>query len=230
MSSAWRRRPKAFALALLLACVAAEAATAQFYFQPFFHTWRYDLPPDAEDAPRYASRRAVARILARAGHELVGPLGRRGDQIVATGVNARGSETRFFIDPFEGEIIHALRLGPSTAAERTWREDGSPVGEGALRETPLRERSRATAAPIEPRRPVPETTSPHAPQTGAAAELDAKQEEKPVTAPKAARSTGSSHRAIVPPKPAEGTTAATPSQSTGDAKTPPSVAMPKVAQ
>ncbi|WP_442753574.1 hypothetical protein ACNHKD_11230 [Methylocystis sp. JAN1] len=115
MSSAWRKWGAPLALGLALACAARDAATAQFYFRPFVQPFRYDLPPpdveDDFDAPRFASRRAVARILAREGFQLVGPLGRRGDQIVATGVSRREGETRFFIDPFEGVILHAVSTG-----------------------------------------------------------------------------------------------------------------------
>ncbi len=99
MSSAWPKWPKPLALGFLLACGAANAATGQFFFQPFFHTWRYELPPNDDDVPRYASRRAVAQILANAGYELVGPLGRRGEQIVATGLSRRDGGMRFYIDP-----------------------------------------------------------------------------------------------------------------------------------
>jgi hypothetical protein len=116
------------ALGLALACAAgAEAAMAQVFFQPFVHTFRYDLPPDDDDfddRPRFASRRAVARILAREGFQLVGPLGRRGEQIVATGVSRREGETRFFIDPFDGVILHAVSLGPPPPEpDRPRRED-----------------------------------------------------------------------------------------------------------
>jgi hypothetical protein len=131
MSSAWRKWRTPLALSLALACSTGNAAMAQFYFRPFVQTFRYDLPPpdvydDDYDAPRFASRRAIARILAREGFQLVGPLGRRGDQIVATGVNPREGETRFFIDPFEGVILHAVTLG----APPPRRGDGfvPPVG------------------------------------------------------------------------------------------------------
>lgn len=125
ISSRWRRRGPPFALGLALAIGGiGDAAKAQFYFRPFFHTYRYDLPPeDVEEAPRYASRRAVARILAREGFRLVGPLGRRGEQVVATGVDRDDGETRFFIDPYEGEIIRALPLDPPTRAEGPPGED-----------------------------------------------------------------------------------------------------------
>lgn len=121
MSSAWRKWGTPLALGLALAYGGgADAAMAQFFFRPFAYSWQYQLPPEDEDfeAPRFASRRSVARILAREGFQLVGPLGRRGDQIVATGVSRREGETRFFIDPFEGVILHAVRVGPPAAAER----------------------------------------------------------------------------------------------------------------
>ncbi|WP_330084763.1 hypothetical protein [Methylocystis iwaonis] len=126
-------RPKwgtPLALGLALACgFGADAATAQFFFRPFAYSWQYQPPLDDEDfgEPRFASRGAVARILAREGFQLVGPLGRRGDQIVATGVSRREGETRFFIDPFEGAILHAVRLGPPPAAERPRPDDNGFV-------------------------------------------------------------------------------------------------------
>lgn len=134
MSSAWRKWRAPLALGFALVCgLSADAAMAQFYFRPFAYSFRYDLPPDDDDfeGPRFASRRAVARILAREGFELVGPLGRRGDQIVATGVSRRQGETRFFIDPFEGVIIRAISLGsPLPAGWPQPRDDGfiPPLG------------------------------------------------------------------------------------------------------
>jgi hypothetical protein len=79
MTSLWRARRLWLALGLALACGAAGPASAQF-LQPYFHGYRYELPPDDEELPRYGSRRAVARILGRAGFELVsaGPPRRRG--------------------------------------------------------------------------------------------------------------------------------------------------------
>ncbi|WP_363348137.1 hypothetical protein [Methylocystis echinoides] len=304
MSSAWPKWRKPLALGLLLAVGVADAATAQFFFRPYFHSWRYDFPPDEDDLPRYGSRRAVARILAGAGYELVGPLGRRGDQIVATGVSRRAGEARFIIDPYEGEIVRATRLGPAAEGRRSDEErlgpaDGSrppPAREGRAVETPRRAaraapqplvekappgRSEAVAPspnrampgpakPLEAEKPLeaanpPEPSKPadvakpveiqppppgqttksqdEAPQKPAEA---AKAEARPAapattqkaapTRPVAARSTGSSHRAIVPPKQAEGTTAVTPSAPStstapaASAQTPASVAMPKSAQ
>ncbi|MBL1256167.1 hypothetical protein [Methylocystis sp. Sn-Cys] len=130
MSSTWPKWGTPLALGLALACgIGADAATAQFFFRPFAYSWSYQPPPDDEDfgEPRFASRGAVARILAREGFQLVGPLGRRGDQIVATGVSRREGETRFFIDPFEGAILHAVRLGPPPAAERPRPDDNGFV-------------------------------------------------------------------------------------------------------
>lgn len=309
MSSDWRKWGAPLALGLALACGAAETATAQFFFQPFARSWRYDLPPDEDEVPRYASRGAVARILAREGYELVGPLGRRGDQIVATGVSRRGSQTRFFIDPFEGAVINATRLGPppladdrpdagdrappqprqrDTARQRAPRESARPA-EPARRVAPVQTVSPRpdaapasapaappVAAPAEAAKPLEwakpkeyskpaDTPAPKAeasppasvapvetkaeapkvvakPETAPPPKGEAKPASKPAAAlpnvalpaqkalssrPVAARSTGVSHRAIVPPKAAEGATAVTPSapaaataSSASGAKTP----------
>jgi hypothetical protein len=89
------------------AFVTAPAAQAQFYFRPFAYTFHR---PMEEPAP-YASRRGVARILSREGYRLVGPLGSRGDQIVAMGVDARGRRVRFIVDPYEGQVLHSRPIG-----------------------------------------------------------------------------------------------------------------------
>jgi len=116
------------ALGLALACGAApEAAVAQLFFRPFAYTYRYEIPPDDfDEAPRFASRRAVGRILAREGYQLVGPLGQRGEQVIATGVSRREGEMRFFIDPYEGQIIRAIRTAPPPSRDR------SPINEGRV--------------------------------------------------------------------------------------------------
>lgn len=263
MSSAWRRWRKPIALGLLLACGAADAAWAQFFFRPFFHSWRYGLPPDEAEIPRYASRRAVARILARVGFELVGPLARRGDQIVATGVNRRGGEARFFIDPFEGQILHATRLGAPPANGRAWAEDQAIPPEGARPPAqdmqdfapdagaPRRASRIAPAIPEKATPPRGETVAPSAARPREAAppkpgdaqmqqepsgsgrteeKLDPLAAQKAPERPLPARSTDSSHRAIVPPKAAEGGTAAPPSAPSStmtNERTPLSAAPPK---
>lgn len=129
------RRAKRLALGLTLAQAlilsANETAQAQF-FQPFGYSYRSDLLPDDpydEERPRFATPRAVSRILARRGFELVSGLGRRGDQVVVTGVSRRDGTFRFFIDPYEGEVIHAVRLSPPVA-------DAPPPFEGPGAEAP----------------------------------------------------------------------------------------------
>lgn len=258
MSSAWRKWRKALAVGLALACGAAETATAQFFFRPFAYSYRYDLPPDDDNAPRYASRRAVARILAQQGYELAGPLGRRGDQIVAVGVSRRGGEVRFFIDPFEGEIIHALRLEAPPAEERKRLPDDDrsasptsgplPASKGAEGSRRIARQTPEIAPRPNPRSRPGETASSKATPTARSAQSPApvsapattQKEPTPSFAapsPTVARSTGSSHRAIVPPKPAEGAVAVTPAAaatatapSPSGAKTPASIATPKAAQ
>ncbi len=99
-----------FALALAATVAIPQDAFAQFFFRPFANIFRAPIP--SEGPPAYASRPAVASILGRTGFQLVGPLGRRGDQIVATGVSRREGEMRFIIDPYAGRILRAVRLGP----------------------------------------------------------------------------------------------------------------------
>lgn len=118
--TAWRAP---LTLAFALAC-GAPAAQAQFFFRPFAHGFHYTIPEEEYEPAPYASRRAVARILAREGYRLVGGLGHRGEQVVATGVNRREGEMRFYIDPYEGYIIRGVRVGPPPELDR------APPGQG----------------------------------------------------------------------------------------------------
>lgn len=113
---------KALLAALLGAIFSAAPASAQLYFRPFFQPFAYtysdDYPEEDEAPARHGSRRAVASILAREGFRLVGALGRRGEQIVATGRSRREGDMRFIIDPYEGRIIRGERLGPPPQYDR----------------------------------------------------------------------------------------------------------------
>ncbi len=111
-----------FVLALAASAAVPQHAFAQFFFRPFANIFRARIP-DA-GPPAFASRPAVASILGRTGFQLVGPLGRRGDQIVATGVSRREGEMRFIIDPYEGRILRAVRLGPRPMYDRGPRYGG----------------------------------------------------------------------------------------------------------
>jgi hypothetical protein len=126
-----RRLALGLTLAQALTLCASDMAQAQFFFQPFGYSYRNDFPPDDpydEERPRFATPRAVSRILARRGFELVSGLGRRGDQVVVTGVSRREGTFRFFIDPYEGEVIHAVRLSPPSADTPPLFEE-PPTGE-----------------------------------------------------------------------------------------------------
>lgn len=98
-------------LATLWAISASSAATAQVFFQPFGYAFHR---PIAEPEPDVSPRR-MAFILARHGFRLIGPLGYRGQQIVAAGVDARGLRQRFLIDPYEGRILTSWPIGPRVA-------------------------------------------------------------------------------------------------------------------
>jgi len=102
------RAPLAAAAAIALFGALAGAAQAQVFFRPFGHVF-YE--KTVEEAPPYGSRGAVARILSREGFRLIGPLSESDDDIVATGVDARGRRTRFVIDPYVGDIVRSWRLG-----------------------------------------------------------------------------------------------------------------------
>lgn len=182
MASVWRKGRLPLAVGLALATAAVAPATAQFFFRPYYQTWRYELPPDEEDMPRYASRRAVARIMAREGYELVGPLGRRGDQIVATGVSRRAGQARFFIDPYEGEVLHVSRLGPPPAAideRRAPEERRFPEERASPRATMPKEPRMAPPAPQAQEKPQRGPTSAKAPPP---ADIDKAEAPKPAQA------------------------------------------------
>lgn len=111
-----RLRPKyLMALASLAPCLTlwTPPATAEIFFRPFGYAFHR---PIVEPEPDVSPQR-IAAILARRGFRLVGPLGYRGDQIVATGVDARGARERFLVDPYEGEVLSSWRVGPNFARE-----------------------------------------------------------------------------------------------------------------
>ncbi len=158
-----RLRPKLLlALASLAPFAAATPAAADFFFRPFGYAFHQPIP---EPAPN-ASPRAIAGILEEEGFHLVGALGRRGDQVVATGVDRRGRYRRFLIDPYEGEILRSWRVGPEIVHEAPGYVDAPP---GAYRGAPPIEpydgqRTGAVEDPLvvpglgaEPRRPAPQS-------------------------------------------------------------------------
>lgn len=154
-------RSKSFLLWASLAPVCALApgqATAQVFFYPFAYTFQR---PIVEPEPDVSPRR-IAAILAREGFRLVGPLAHRGDQIVATGVDAKGRRSRFIIDPYEGEVLSAWRLGSAFAHEgQPFESDEDAIepeprgpmvipgigGEGSDAEIPPPSRPRPAARP-----------------------------------------------------------------------------------
>jgi hypothetical protein len=86
----------------------------------------YGPPPGRRAGAPFASRRAVAGLLAERGLRLEGPLDFEGPNIVAIGVDPAGRARRFVIDPYEGDVISARPL-PHMAA----RPDG--FGDESLR-------------------------------------------------------------------------------------------------
>lgn len=204
IASACRRARAAVALSMLLLAPAAPTpALAQLY--PFFGS-----PPpiiNEEPPPRFTSRRAVAAILAREGFRLVGPLGRRGEQIVATGVSRVEGEARFFIDPYEGRIIRLFPIDPGPEADGG-PYDGGMIGEAPPPPAPSRAASATRRPPAPARAPARNTAQqakqaqPVAPPPGNPPAATSAPTQAPVTAAKPATTktpAGSTHRAIVPP-------------------------------
>ena len=107
-------------------------------------------PEDRRSSPPVAPS---PRFSGAPGYQLVGPLGRRGEQIVATGVSRREGDMRFIIDPYEGRILRAVRLGPPPMYDRGPRYGGDygPSGGDAYGRPPrpaaLHTRRRAPAVP-----------------------------------------------------------------------------------
>ncbi len=109
----WRSRAPFFwtklASVIALGTLAWPVGTqAQVFFPPYGYAFRR---PIVVPEP-YVSPRRIVAILAREGYRLAGPLGRRGDQIVAVGVNAQGWRMQFIVDPYEEEVLSSRPLGP----------------------------------------------------------------------------------------------------------------------
>lgn len=228
-------RSKSFLLWASLAPVCALApgqATAQVFFYPFAYTFQR---PIIEPEPDVSPRR-IAAILAREGFRLLGPLAHRGDQIVATGVDAKGRRSRFLIDPYEGEVLSAWRLRPGFAPE------GPP--DGMARAEPSGPDG-ADAIEPEPRGP---TVIPGIGGEGSDADIPPPSRPRPAARPRAkaaARSGADPHRATghvapapetkiapapaastIPPAPKTGAQPSVPAQAT---TTPPPAAAPEAA-
>jgi hypothetical protein len=189
------------------AVAAAGSAQAQVYFRPFAYAFPQ---PMVEDVAPYGSYRGIARILAREGFRLVGPLGSRGDQVVATGVDSYGRRMRFIIDPYEGQVLHSRPLGsarvydaPNGFAEPPSRGFGpaDPGSEptvipGVSQESrsaePNRAKRRQNSAPHA------NLTSPPAPPIQSAARPQGSESPNRVARPESG-----SRRAIAPPRPAK---------------------------
>jgi hypothetical protein len=114
-----RRRSKALArwarVGLVVAFTAVGGpgqAVAQVIFSPYPG---YAFPQPNAESELGLSPRRVAAILARNGYRLAGPLGRRGDEIIAYGVDERGWRMRIIVDPYEGEILNSKPIGPAFA-------------------------------------------------------------------------------------------------------------------
>ena len=173
-------------IGVLTLCAAPQAALAQYYFRPYGQLIHQPI----EEAPRFAARRSIAAIMASEGFRLVGPLGERGDNIVATGVDARGRWMRFVIDPYEGEVLGAKFIvapapaegaDPDASAGRKPAVIGAPTGKPAPAPargfshraiTPPPSTTTTTAAPVAPDAKTT-TAAPAAPTSPAAPDATA---------------------------------------------------------
>ena len=90
----------------------------------------------------YASRRAIAGLLAERGLRLDGPLDFEGPNIVAIGVDPMGHARRFVIDPYQGEVLSARPLPHLATRPEGYGAEGAP---GDLPPPPAAPRARAPA-------------------------------------------------------------------------------------
>jgi hypothetical protein len=74
----------------------------------------------------FASRRAIAGLLAERGLRLDGPLDFEGPNIVAIGVDPVGHARRFVIDPYQGEVIAARPLPHLAARPEGYGPESAP--------------------------------------------------------------------------------------------------------
>jgi hypothetical protein len=71
------------------------------------------------ESARDISPRRIVPILARHGHRLAGPIRSRGEQVIVTGVDARGEMMRFIIDPDEGEVLSSWPVASAFAHDES---------------------------------------------------------------------------------------------------------------
>lgn len=156
-----RRRSKALALGARLGLAVASSAiggpglaTAQVFFSPYPG---YAFPQPTVESEVGFSPRRIAAILARNGYRLAGPLARRGDQIIAYGVDERGWRTRIILDPYEGEVLSSKPVGPAFAPGDPF-EGSAAAGpyESAGRIYPDERGMRGRFAPSSPYEPADE--------------------------------------------------------------------------
>jgi hypothetical protein len=209
---------RAMLLAVLCASAAPGAAFAQaYYYSPYGDYYQSERdwggPPEPRAAAPYATRRAIAALLAEQGYRLVGRVDFRDADIVAFGADAYGRVSRFVIDPDENEVISARRLGGPEGRPYVDAEENSA------------ERSRAEPSDIPPR---PRGAAQHAGARSAALQAHDKShaektgergrhegaksggaQDKPRAAP---ASQGSAHRAIAPSQGAPAPATAAPAQ------------------
>ncbi|WP_400767858.1 hypothetical protein [Methylosinus sporium] len=185
-----RLRPKLLlAMASLAPMAAPTPAAADFFFRPFGYAFHQPIP---EPAPN-ATPRAIAGILGEEGFRLVGGLGRRGDQVVATGVDRRGHYRRFLIDPYEGEILRSWRIGPEEvgpgfveAPPAAYRGPPGPEPYDAPRAGAAEDPLVVPGLGAEPRRPARRAEAPsraHAPNGVAAVRPENAETQRPPHSP-----------------------------------------------
>jgi hypothetical protein len=133
-------------------------AVAQGFVSPYGDPFHEPADMPGPDGPRAR----IARILARHGYNLAGSLRRRGDEIVAFGIDEDGLRMRFIIDPDEGEILSSKPLAPAFSyddpEESFVPEDPYGSADSPERDSP---RLRENLAPLGPPAPNLGRYNPH---------------------------------------------------------------------
>ncbi|HTO79093.1 MAG TPA: hypothetical protein VMJ31_04880 [Methylocystis sp.] len=161
----------------------------------------------------FASRRAIAGLLAGRGLRLEGPLDFEGPNIVAIGVDPAGRARRFVIDPYEGAVLGARPLPrmaarPDGSGDAGLREDAPPPPAAALSSRPKSPAEPKDEPPVWRGEPGLASTPPHGAKAAPAVAEPAPDKKNPPPLPAQEASAAPAHAAIAPAPQGEAVTAA----------------------
>ena len=174
---------------------------------------RFGGPPGRRAGAPFASRRAIAGLLAERGLRLEGPLDFEGPNIVAIGVDPAGRARRFVIDPYEGAVLGARPLPrmaarPDGSGDAGLREDAPPPPAAALSSRPKSPAEPKDEPPVWRGEPGLASTPPHGAKAAPAVAEPAPDKKNPPPLPAQEASAAPAHAAIAPAPQGEAVTAA----------------------